>query len=142
MPAPGQNIITSPTGTEYASVDTGGALNAALTTQNISNLWSKAGDVNATSVAVTSGQTVTLSGSRSFTALSQTQTTAALTVNMPATPSLGQQGIFSITNDVTVLTVSGNGNTIKNAPSTASTASAGGVFGWWFDGTSTWYRRA
>lgn len=89
--------------------------------------------------AVTSGQTFTLSAT--FTPLSLTQTAAALTVLLPASPVDGETAGFSIDQNVTALTVSGNGHTLKNAPVTTSTASAGWAFSWTYDGpSSTWWR--
>lgn len=141
----GIQTLTALNGTETVQMDNGGAVLSEASTQLIASLWGGTvqKDTSYTTVAVTSGQTVTLAGTRSFTALTQTQTTAALTVNLPASPVDGQIAKFSMTNDVTVLTVSGNGGTIKNAPSTASTQSAGTVFGWLYNASgTTWYKYA
>ena len=63
---------------------------------------------------------------------------AALTLNMPASPSDGQVVRITITQDITTLTHLGNGNTLSCPFSTTTTA---GTTGEWifYSNTSTWY---
>ena len=146
MAAPGAVVLSTLTGTETVPVDAGGAVVAVATSQAIASLWSGTvqADGSFTTVNVTSGQTVTLSGTRSTTALSLTQTAAAATVQLPAAPVNGQIARFSTNQNITALTLTASttSQTIAGAPSTASTASAG-VFGWMYDlSNTTWYRYA
>ncbi len=65
-------------------------------------------------------------------------TLATFTVNLPNTNiSDGLKVTLSTTQTLTALTVSGNGNTVSNVPTTLA---AGGSYSWvWDSGTSTWY---
>jgi hypothetical protein len=131
-------------GTETVQVDNGGAVKVTATVQQIANLWSGAAQVDAAfaTSSFTAGQTITLSGARTFTGFHGTQTATSLTINLPTTPlTQGQIAGFSIDAAVTTLTVASN-KTILNAPSTASTASAGSAFAWVYNVADTsWYRR-
>lgn len=91
---------------------------------------------------VTSGQTLTLSGTVNFTPLSLTQSAAALSVYLPTAPQHGQVAGFSINQNVTTLTVTASGGaTVKNKPLTTSTNSAGWSFSWiYHQPSTTWYR--
>lgn len=98
-------------------------------------------DTSITVRSVTSGQTVTLSSTSSFTPLTLTQSAAALTVHLPPSPTDGQISGFSFDQNITALTVSGNGSTLKNAPVTTSAWASGSVFGWVYDSTAAaWFR--
>jgi hypothetical protein len=60
------------------------------------------------------------------------------TVTMPASPADGQQRFISTTLAITPLTIVGNGNQVKNAPTTLS---EGSCIGFQFvAGQSAWYR--
>jgi hypothetical protein len=59
-------------------------------------------------------------------------------VTMPASPADGQQRFISTTLAITPLTIVGNGNQVKNAPTTLS---EGSCIGFQFvAGQSAWYR--
>lgn len=112
---------------------------ASFGTLDIEGLFVDSGFATA---SVTSGQTLTLSGAINFTAITMTQSAAALTVVLPTSPVDGQGAGFSIDQAVTALTVTSSDATVKNAPVTTSTASAGGTFEWVYDSaTDTWWSR-
>lgn len=118
-----------------ASIDDLTAATATIGTLNLDGLFV---DATFTTTAVISGQTLTLSAVN-FTALTLTQSAAALTVHLPAAPVDGESAGFSIDQSVTALTVAG-ANTVKNAPS--GIQSAGASYSWIYDaGTTAWYRQ-
>ncbi len=137
--ASGVQTTSSVAGTEYVNIDAGGAVFLQTTTRAISNLASNFQNSFTTSAQANS-TSITLSST--FTALTFTQTSTGNTVNLPASPSDKQICGFSITNNVTNLTVSSAANTVKNGAAT-DTTSAGGTFWWIFNNADTsWYRYA
>lgn len=90
-----------------------------------------------TTSAQSNSTSITLS--YAFTALTFTQTSTGNTVDLPASPVHGQLCGFSISNNVTNLTVSSAANTVNNGAAT-STTSAGASLWWQYDAPSTtWY---
>ena len=88
------------------------------------------------------GFTITIANNISSLILDPAGTLATGTINLPATPIDGQIVRISSSQTITSLTVSGNGNTIKNAP-TALTISATGSYGFTYifhTANTTWYR--
>ena len=73
--------------------------------------------------APTTGGTVTASCSKTDQAINPAGTLATLTINMCATPRDGLEISFLFTQTITALTVSGNGNSIAGAPTTAGATS-------------------
>lgn len=164
----GVQTDTSLDGTEQVIIDNGGAVLVQATTQRIANLGSSGGTATASIVGtetiglqtaagvqekisssllmsfvpsftvstMTNSTSITLS--QVFTALSLTQTSTGNTVNLKAAPVNYEIQGFSITNNITNLTVSSAANTVKNGAATATTA-AGGSF-WWIFLTDTWWR--
>ncbi len=114
-----------------------------------SSIWDNGGSVltqyppgsvcgSHTTSAMTNSTSITLS--YAFTALTFTQTSTGNTVNLPASPVNGQLCGFSISNNVTNLTVSAAAGTVKNGAATGTTSAGGSL--WWIYNTSdtTWYR--
>lgn len=121
-----------------ASIDDLEATTASIGTLTVEGLLL---DTSFTTTSVTSGQTLTLSGAVNFTALSMTQTAAALTIYLPTSPIDGQSAGFSIDQNVTALSVTAS-HTVKNVPATTSAQFAGATFEWTYDaGATVWYRR-
>ena len=86
----------------------------------------------------TTGNTITFSSVTRTLVVKPAGTLAALTINMPASPTDEEIHEVSFTQIITALTVSGNGNTLANAPTSAA---AGNCFKWIYDTTTTtWYR--
>ena len=85
------------------------------------------------------GFTITIANATTFLNLDPSGTLLAGTINLPAAPIDGQIVEVSSTQTVTTLTVSGNGHTIKNAPTTIA---AGTGFSYRYHlANTTWYRR-
>ncbi len=88
--------------------------------------------------APTSGNTITIDSATPVLLLNPAGTLSTLTVNMPANPMDGMIARIGSDQGVTVLTVGGNGNTIKNAPTTLA---AGGGLAWQYNKSgTTWFR--
>lgn len=85
---------------------------------------------------VTAG-TVTLSNTVSHNIIDPAGTLAALTINMPPTPIDGQVVDIRISQVITALTVSGNGNSVKGNPTTAAVGSS--FSGIYKISNTTWY---
>ncbi len=85
------------------------------------------------------GFTITIASGIAFLNLAPAGTLLAGTINMPAVPVDGQVIEIASTQTITTLTVSGNGSTILNAPTTI-TAGTGFSYRYRATGT-TWYRR-
>lgn len=137
----GAQTLTSLDGTGTVIVDNGGAVISVASTQLIASLWANTvqKDTSFTTVAATSGSTVTLSGTRSFTAITQTQTSTNMTITLPASPVNGQIAKVSFTNIVTTLTVNAPGGaTVVSAPAAAVVS---GAYGWIYQTSNTsWYQ--
>lgn len=131
----GQQILTGLVGTEIISLDNGGAVKAAALVPQMTAY------LQTSRTAATSGQTITMTNLFSTELVHLTQTCAALTVNLPASPNNQQVARVSLDQNVTALTIASTGGaTIVGAPSTASTFSAGGA-GWIYNTTdTTWYK--
>jgi len=136
MGTPGVKTLTSLTGTEMVIVDNGGAVitqaPVSLVTgaQTLQNSFTTSAQTNSTSITLSSV----------FTALTFTQTSTGNTVNLKAAPVNGEIQGFSITNNVTNLTVSSSANTVLNGAATTTT-SAGASLWWIFNSANTtWYR--
>ncbi len=87
----------------------------------------------------TTGFTITIASGIAFLNLNPAGSLLAGTINMPAVPVDGQVIEIASTQTITTLTVSGNGSTILNAPTTI-TAGTGFSYRYRATGT-TWYRR-
>ncbi len=84
------------------------------------------------------GTTITLADNIGLCLINPTGALSALTLNMPTTPTSGQHVQIMITQAITTLTHSGNGNNLVNAFS--SPVSAGATARWTYDRiTATWY---
>lgn len=128
-------------GFNFYSRDTGGtgSPTLALSIDQVGNIKNSLGecDLSKTIATPASGGTVNLATTNRRTLINPAGTLATLTVNMPSTPANGQLQSFSFTHIITALTVSGNGNTILAAPTSAA---VGNSFTFIFDlGTTTWY---
>ena len=90
----------------------------------------------------TTGFTITIGNNISTLMLTPSATLASGTINLPAAPVDKQIVHVSSSQTITALTVSGNGNTISNAP-TALTISATGSYGFAYIynlASTTWLR--
>lgn len=112
-----------------ASVDIGGAVGVVYAPGSVQGSFTTSAQTNSTSLTL----------SYAFTALTFTQTSTGNTVNLPTGKLQGQLCGFSISNNVTNLTVSSATNTVQNGAAT-STTSAGKSL-WWIYNVSntTWY---
>lgn len=120
-------------GTEIVPIQTAGGASEKATTAVLARF-----EPSHTTSAMTNSSSITLSST--FTALTFTQTSTGNTVHLKASPADGEKQGFSITDNVTNLTVSSAANTVKNGAST-DTTSAGGSFWWMFNsGDTSWYR--
>ncbi len=105
---------------------------------SITTLAAKASTAGSFQVPST-GFTITIANNTEFLNLDPAGTLLAGTINLPAAPIDGQIIEVASTQTVTTLTVSGNGNTIKNAPTTII---AGTGFSYRYHlANTTWYRR-
>lgn len=121
-------VSTYTNSTALSTVDIGGSVIVNYAPGSIQGSFTTSAQTNSTSITL----------SYAFTALTFTQTSTGNTVNLPTGKIAGQLCGFSISNNVTNLTVSSATNTVKNGAAT-STTSAGASLWWIFDGTSTWY---
>lgn len=136
----GVQTTTSPNSTDYVVIDNGGAVIVQTQLQYIANLSSNTTSTvsSFTTSALTNSGSITLSSR--FTALTFTQTSTGNTVYLPTAPVNGQINGFSITNNVTNLTVSSAANTVLNGAAT-NTTSAGASLWWIYNAANTsWYR--
>jgi hypothetical protein len=85
------------------------------------------------------GFAITIANATTFLNLNPAGVLATGTINLPAAPIDGQIIEVATTQTITALTVSGNGHTIKNAPTTL-TGGAGFSYRYRLSDT-TWYRR-
>lgn len=84
------------------------------------------------------GNTITIDNSTPILLLNPAGAIGTLTINMPPKPMDGMVVRMGTDQSITVLTVSGNGNTIKNAPTTLA---AGGGLAWQYNlSSTTWFR--
>lgn len=143
MAAPGALTQAVLNGTELVLIDNGGAVLVQSTTEAIAATFGLGPSlINFTTVSATSSQTVTISALTNFTAIHLTQTAAALTVQLPASPSQNQRAAFTIDQSVTALSVTAStaSQTINSRTAlSASTASFGG-YEWVYNvADTTWY---
>ena len=125
-----QAISTYTNSSALSEVDIGGAVLVVAPPGAIQGSFTTSAQSNSTSLTL----------SYCFTALTFTQTSTGNTVNLPAAPVDGQICGFSITNNVTNLTVSSAAHTVSNGAAT-STTSAGASLWWIYTvGATTWYR--
>ncbi len=133
----GVMTTTSISGSDTIIIDNGGAVIVQSPMSLVATFVTNTASSFTTSALTNSGS-ITLSSR--FTALTFTQTATGATVYLPTSPVAGQINGFSITNDVTNLTVSSAANTVLNGAATATT-SAGASLWWVFNATNTsWYR--
>lgn len=89
--------------------------------------------------APTTGFTITIGDDIKRLILNPAGTLATGTIKFPATPKDGQVVYISSTQTITALTLSGNGNTVKNAVTTLTSGPLNAV-AYYFDlATTTWY---
>jgi hypothetical protein len=120
-------------------------LNAATGVTNVSALkaagkvttGAAVGDVGYGYNAPVTGATVTLAATTYHQIIDPAGTIAALTINMTPSPFDGQMVDIKFSQIVTVLTISGNGNTLVGAPT--STAVGTSVTGIYRAANTTWY---
>ena len=111
---------------------------------SLAQLLSRQVDYTNVSVQVPStGFTITMvsnyGSTGSVLTLNPAGTLATGTINLPLKPIDGQIAEVSTTATITALTVSGNGSTIKNAPTTLT---AGSGFAYYYNSaTAAWFRR-
>ena len=116
----------------------GGSFNvdAATSTMNINSGFAL---TNFSVETLTTGFTFTVANDQPVLVIDAAGTLATGTINLPATPTHGFIVEVSSTQTITALTVSGNGHTIKNAPTTLL---AGGGFSYRYDeSVTTWFKR-
>lgn len=124
-----QAISTYTNSSAVHAVDIGGAVVAVYPPGSIQGSFTTSAQTNSTSITL----------SYAFTALTFTQTSTGNTVNLPTGVLQGQLCGFSISNNVTNLTVSSATNTVKNGAS-SNTTSAGKSFFWIYNVSDTsWY---
>jgi hypothetical protein len=125
-----QAISTYTNSTAVGTVDIGGAVGVVAPKDAIIGSFTTSAQSNSTSITL----------AYAFTALTFTQTSTGNTVTLPTGVLQGQKCGFSITNDVTNLTVSSVSGTLKNGAA-SSTTSAGATLWWvWNVSDTTWYK--
>ncbi len=98
------------------------------------------GGVNGCFTTSAQSNSTSITLSFAFTALTFTQTSTGNTVQLPASPVNGQICGFSISNNVTNLTVSSAGSaTVNNGAATATTSAGASVFWIYGSAATTWY---
>ena len=131
------DLLTFSTVNARLGVGTNDYVLKADSTQTTGLAWTDPLASPVTLSSVADGFTATIAARISTLILELTGVYAAGTVNMPAAPVQGQRVEVTVNGgSITALTVSGNGNTINNAPTTIA---AGIGFGYIFSSTA-WYR--
>lgn len=123
------------------STNNGGARKAALSAVLAyiqDNIVFPSSFTNQYAAPSATGFSVTVDSGSVWLVLTPTGAFAVGALVLPASPSDGDELLCNTTQDVTALTVSGNGNTVTGAPATLS---ANDFFRLRFEAvTSTWYR--
>lgn len=111
--------------------------NRVLTWHNGVNWVVLAGDTGYQFATPTTGGTVTLTTNENRCIIDPAGTLAALTISMVAAPFDGQSVDIKISQIITALTVSGNGNSVKGNPTSAAAGSV--ITGIYRAANTTWY---